>query len=92
MLIPAYSYHRTVRFKTDCMGISRIRRHMNITSNDRDDLTPIAYITLTVFIIAHCRYRPVGLKTNGMTTARRYRIVMQSFRLLRSDGDIHMLF
>ncbi|MGG4048020.1 hypothetical protein ABEW48_23850 [Paenibacillus favisporus] len=54
---------------------------MNITGHNRDQITPAAYITLTVFIIAHSRYRAVRFQTNGMTRTRRYGIPGPSFYL-----------
>jgi hypothetical protein len=51
--IITHSRHSTVRFKSDCMSITRVRRHMNITSRDCHNIAPTAYITLAIIIITH---------------------------------------
>ncbi|MNC42803.1 hypothetical protein D3C75_916310 [compost metagenome] len=71
MLIPTHSNHRAVRFKTDCVSITRVRGHMNITSRDRHNIAPTAHITLAIFIITHSRHRTVRFKQGGMTMTRR---------------------
>ncbi|EGW36918.1 hypothetical protein DOT_5108 [Desulfosporosinus sp. OT] len=56
------------------MSITRVRRHMNITSRDCHNIAPTAYITLAIIIITYSRHRSVRFKTNGMTTTHSYGI------------------
>ncbi|MNW56196.1 hypothetical protein D3C74_339030 [compost metagenome] len=81
MLIPTYSCYRTIRFKTNGMSITGVRSHMNITGINGDDMGPIAYITLTVFIITHGYDCSVRFKSDGMTATCRYSTVTEPFCL-----------
>ncbi len=59
MLIPSFSNHCTIRFQTNGVSITRIRRHMNITGHYRHQITPTVYIALSIFIITCSRRRTV---------------------------------
>ncbi len=70
LIISTHSNHSVVRFKTDCVSITRVRGHMNITSRDRHNIAPTAHITLDIFIIPHSGHRTVRFKQGGMTMTR----------------------